>query len=58
MGYVGAIDELLHEAGLADAPAPAHERGWRHLNQETLTDHEKAFIQHLADTYSNGRLLV
>ena len=26
--------------------------------QETLTDHEKAFIQHLADTYSNGRLLV
>lgn len=35
-----------------------YERGWRHLNQETLTDHEKAFIQHLADTYSNGRLLV
>lgn len=35
-----------------------YERGWRHLNQETLTDQEKAFIQHLADTYSNGRLLV
>jgi transcriptional regulator with XRE-family HTH domain len=35
-----------------------YERGWRHLNQETLTGHEKAFIQHLADTYSNGRLLV
>ena len=35
-----------------------YERGWRHLDQETLTDHEKAFIQHLADTYSNGRLLV
>jgi len=35
-----------------------YERGWRHLNQETLTDHEKAFIQHLADTYSQGRLLV
>ena len=35
-----------------------YERGWRHLNQEALTDHEKAFIQHLADTYSNGRLLV
>lgn len=35
-----------------------YERGWRHLNQETLTVHEKAFIQHLADTYSNGRLLV
>lgn len=35
-----------------------YERGWRYLDQETLTDHEKAFIQHLADTYSNGRLLV
>jgi transcriptional regulator with XRE-family HTH domain len=35
-----------------------YERGWRHLNQETLTEHEKAFIQHLADTYSHGRLLV
>lgn len=35
-----------------------YERGWRHLNQETLTGDEKAFIQHLADTYSNGRLLV
>ncbi|WP_300676419.1 helix-turn-helix domain-containing protein [Nocardioides sp.] len=35
-----------------------YERGWRHLEQETLTDREKAFIQHLADTYSNGRLLV
>lgn len=35
-----------------------YERGWRHLDQETLTDREKAFIQHLADTYSNGRLLV
>ena len=35
-----------------------YERGWRHLDQETLTDHEKAFIQHLADAYSNGRLLV
>src|ERR1700755_2521985 len=35
-----------------------YERGWRHLDQEALTDHEKALIQHLADTYSNGRLLV
>lgn len=35
-----------------------YERGWRHLDQEALTDDEKAFIQHLADTYSNGRLLV
>ncbi len=35
-----------------------YERGWRHLNQEALTDHEKAFIQHLADAYSNGKLLV
>lgn len=35
-----------------------YERGWRHLDQQTLTDREKAFIQHLADTYSNGALLV
>jgi transcriptional regulator with XRE-family HTH domain len=35
-----------------------YERGWRHLDQDTLTAHERAFIQHLADTYSNGRLLV
>lgn len=35
-----------------------YERGWRHLDHEALTDQEKAFIQHLADVYSNGRLLV
>lgn len=35
-----------------------YERGWRHLDTATLTDREKAFIQHLADTYSHGRLLV
>lgn len=35
-----------------------YERGWRHLDREALTDHEKAFIQHLADTYSHGALLV
>ncbi|WP_036508654.1 helix-turn-helix domain-containing protein [Nocardioides sp. URHA0020] len=35
-----------------------YERGWRDLDRETLTDQEKAFIQHLADTYSKGRLFV
>ena len=35
-----------------------YERGWRHLDQEVLTDRERAFIQHLADAFSNGRLLV
>ncbi len=35
-----------------------YERGWRHLNHEALTDEEKAFVRHLADAYSNGRLLV
>ena len=35
-----------------------YERGWRHLDQETLANREKAFIQHLADTYSHGALLV
>jgi transcriptional regulator with XRE-family HTH domain len=49
------------EAGTTITEAEAlnlYERGWRHLKQEALTDQEKAFIQHLADTYSNGRLLV
>lgn len=35
-----------------------YERGWRHLDQEALTDRERAFVQHLADTYSHGALLV
>ncbi len=35
-----------------------YERGWRHLDQATLTDRERAFVQHLADTYSGGSLLV
>ena len=35
-----------------------YERGWRHLDQASLTDRERAFIQHLADTYSHGELLV
>jgi transcriptional regulator with XRE-family HTH domain len=35
-----------------------YERGWRHLDQGILTDGEKLFIQHLADTYSHGTLLV
>lgn len=35
-----------------------YERGWRHLDQSALTDREKAFIQHLADTYGHGTLRV
>jgi len=35
-----------------------YERGWRHLDQDALTERERAFIQHLADTYSHGGLLV
>ena len=35
-----------------------YERGWRHLDQEAVTEHERAFIQHLADAYSHGALLV
>lgn len=35
-----------------------YERGWRRLDREALTDRERAFIQHLADTYSHGALLV
>jgi transcriptional regulator with XRE-family HTH domain len=35
-----------------------YERGWRHLDQATLSVEERAFVQHLADTYSGGALLV
>lgn len=35
-----------------------YERGWRHLDKDTLTDRERLFIQHLADAYSHGALLV
>lgn len=35
-----------------------YEREWRHLDHERLTDREKLFIHHLADTYSHGELLV
>jgi len=35
-----------------------YEREWRHLDYERLTDREKLFIHHLADTYSHGELLV
>jgi len=35
-----------------------YERGWRHLDRDALSDAEKLFIQHLADAYSHGALLV
>lgn len=35
-----------------------YERNWRHLDKGLLTDDEKLFIQHLADVYSHGALLV
>lgn len=33
-----------------------YERNWRYVAE--LDDNEAAFVQHLADTYSGGRLLV
>jgi hypothetical protein len=35
-----------------------YERNWRHVDQSTITESERDFIQHLADTWSGGRLLV
>ena len=49
------------EAGVEVSETEAlnlYERGWRHLDREALGEEEKLFIQHLADTYSHGRLLV
>jgi len=33
-----------------------YERNWRFVGE--LDQHEKAFVQHLADAYSGGKLLV
>ncbi|CEE84469.1 conserved hypothetical protein [Xanthomonas citri pv. citri] len=35
-----------------------YEREWRHVDQHALTPDEKAFIEHLAQTYGNGVLNV
>ena len=35
-----------------------YERNWRHVDQATMSDDERAFVQQLADTYSAGVLLV
>ncbi|MBM7369291.1 helix-turn-helix domain-containing protein [Gordonia hydrophobica] len=35
-----------------------YERGWRHVDQDAMTDRERTFIQGLADEYGGGLLLV
>lgn len=35
-----------------------YERNWRHIDQGALGERERAFVQHLADVHSSGRLLV
>lgn len=35
-----------------------YERNWRHVDQRAMGDDERAFVRHLADTYSRGVLLV
>ena len=35
-----------------------YERNWRHLDQAAMLRREQEFVQHLADTWSHGRLLV
>lgn len=35
-----------------------YERNWRHVDQSAMSDDERAFVRHLADTHSRGVLLV
>ncbi len=35
-----------------------YERNWRHVDQAAMSEAERAFVQHLADVYSRGVLLV
>lgn len=35
-----------------------YERNWRHLDHAAMQRREQEFVQHLADTWSHGRLLV
>jgi hypothetical protein len=35
-----------------------YERNWRHVDTAALTDEERRFIDHLANTHGGGRLLV
>lgn len=35
-----------------------YERNWRHIDHAALQRRERAFLQHLTDTWGHGRLLV
>ena len=35
-----------------------YERNWRHVDRDAMDEREREFVQHLADVYSHGRLLV
>ncbi len=35
-----------------------YERNWRHVDRDAMDERERDFVQHLADVYSHGRLLV
>jgi hypothetical protein len=51
--------QLSEDTELAETEAlQLYERNWRHLDHDAMWPREQKFVQHLADTYSHGRLLV
>jgi hypothetical protein len=51
--------QLAPDAELTEPEALSrYEREWRHVDTAALTAEEKAFIDHLAQTYAGGKLLV
>lgn len=50
---LAAIDELAPKDALS-----IYERNWRHVDQQSLDEHEHALIRNLVERYGNGALLV
>ena len=51
--------QLGEDTEISEADAlQLYERNWRHIDHAALQRRERAFLQHLTDTWGRGRLLV
>jgi transcriptional regulator with XRE-family HTH domain len=51
--------QLGDDTEISEADAlQLYERNWRHIDHAVLQPRERLFMQHLADTWGHGRLLV
>jgi len=50
---LAAVDKLAPKDVLS-----IYERNWRHVDQQSLDEHERALIKNLVERYGNGTLLV